>query len=142
LSNDWYETALAQCEEMRGKLGIIEQLIRDQARESNPMLGKIRWQNLIIDTRIPCVSIAEQSTALTYKEWQILRYLVINRNEWRNYTQIANHIWGDDLDGRGTSTTIKTYICQIRKKIRPLNIIETHSGCGYRCFLPDEEVQG
>ena len=140
MNDAWRAQAIALCAEMRQKIEEVEQLLHstDRLLCNNPEVSEVRWRNLIIDTYAPFVSVAGSAIHLTQTEWQILSYLAINKNKWCHHSLIAHHVWRDDIDGVGTSITIKTYICHIRKKLQPLAIIESLYGSGYRCFLPEE----
>jgi DNA-binding response OmpR family regulator len=135
----WERDIITLIEDARRKLDLAEQIMREQGQDNRPdPLRQIRWRNLVIDTCVRHVTVAGQPLPLTQREWQVLRYLVLHRNQWCRYQQIAQSIWGMDIDGRGSPETLKTHVCHLRKKLRPLNIIESLPGSGYRCNLPEE----
>ncbi|MGA1976926.1 MAG: response regulator transcription factor [Bacteroidales bacterium] len=72
---------------------------------------------------------------LTKKEFDLLQYLVFNRNKVLTRQQLYEHIWGNILDDQYDSNFIDVHIKNLRKK---LNLhaatpwLETVRGIGYR----------
>lgn len=70
--------------------------------------------------------------SLTSKEYQLLEYLLYNREKVLSREKIENHIWNYDYEG-GTNV-IDVYIRYLRKKIDdgfPTKLIHTVRGAGY-----------
>ena len=70
--------------------------------------------------------------SLTSKEYQLLEYLLYNKEKVLSREQIENHIWNYDYEG-GTNV-IDVYIRYLRKKIDdgfPTKLIHTVRGAGY-----------
>jgi two-component system, OmpR family, response regulator len=69
---------------------------------------------------------------LTPKEFELLQYLMENRNQVLNREQIINGVWGYDFVGE--TNVVDVYIRYLRKKIDyPFNkqLIQTYRGIGY-----------
>lgn len=69
---------------------------------------------------------------LTSKEYQLLEYLLYNKEKVLSREKIENHIWNYDYEG-GTNV-IDVYIRYLRKKIDdgfPTKLIHTVRGAGY-----------
>ena len=69
---------------------------------------------------------------LTSKEYQLLEYLLYNKEKVLSRERIENHIWNYDYEG-GTNV-IDVYIRYLRKKIDdgfPTKLIHTVRGAGY-----------
>ena len=69
---------------------------------------------------------------LTSKEYQLLEYLLYNKEKVLSREKIENHIWNFDYEG-GTNV-IDVYIRYLRKKIDdgfPTKLIHTVRGAGY-----------
>ena len=69
---------------------------------------------------------------LTSKEYQLLEYLLYNKEQVLSREKIENHIWNFDYEG-GTNV-IDVYIRYLRKKIDdgfPTKLIHTVRGAGY-----------
>jgi DNA-binding response OmpR family regulator len=72
---------------------------------------------------------------ITRKEFDLLFYLVINRNKVLTRHQLYEHIWGNTLDDQYDSNFIDVHIKNIRKKLiahAPAPWLETVRGVGYR----------
>jgi DNA-binding response OmpR family regulator len=77
----------------------------------------------------------EQEVILTRKEYDLLHYLIINRNKVLTRNQLYEHIWGNILDDQYDSNFIDVHIKNLRKKLNeyaPTPWIETVRGVGYR----------
>jgi DNA-binding response OmpR family regulator len=72
---------------------------------------------------------------LTKKEYDLLHYLVLNRNKVLTRHQLYEHIWGNILDDQYDSNFIDVHIKNLRKKLNfhsPSPWLETVRGVGYR----------
>ena len=77
------------------------------------------------------VMVNGEKITLTKKEFDMLCYLLKNKNLVLTRDQILNHIWGYSFDGE--SRTVDVHIRTLRKKLGDAgNIIETIRGVGYR----------
>jgi DNA-binding response OmpR family regulator len=72
---------------------------------------------------------------LTKKEYDLLQYLVLNRDKVLTRQQLYEHIWGNILDDQYDSNFIDVHIKNLRKKLNhhaPSPWLETVRGVGYR----------
>ncbi len=72
---------------------------------------------------------------LTRKEFDLLQYLVINKNKVLTRQQLYEHIWGNILEDQYDSNFIDVHIKNLRKKLNqhaPTPWLETVRGIGYR----------
>jgi DNA-binding response OmpR family regulator len=69
---------------------------------------------------------------LTYKEFELLRFLMVNRGKVVSRQAILNHVWGYDF--YGGLRTVDAHIRRLRSKIETLapGAIETIRNVGYR----------
>lgn len=77
----------------------------------------------------------ENEVEITKKEFDLLCYLVINKNRVMARHQLYEHIWGNTLDDQYDSNFIDVHIKNIRKKLNmyaPTPWLETVRGVGYR----------
>lgn len=75
---------------------------------------------------------------LTRKEFDVLHYLILNKNKVLTRLQLAEHIWGNILEDESESNYIDVHIKNIRKKLaiyEDPDWIETVRGIGYRVKL-------
>lgn len=92
-----------------------------------------------IDTVGMTVKINGQTTELTQKEFQLLLFLVINKNKVISKNAIAEHLWGDDMDIASNYDFIYAHIKNLRKKIIAAggeDRIRSVYGVGYKMQLP------
>lgn len=92
----------------------------------------LQIDDLIIDTNKKLVSRNEKTIELTAKEYEILEYLMQNKDRILSREQIREHIW--DFGYEGESNIIDVLIKNIRKKITFENskqLIFTKRGLGY-----------
>jgi two-component system, OmpR family, KDP operon response regulator KdpE len=83
-----------------------------------------------------------EKIALTPKEYQLLRYFMINRGRMLTHKQILNEVWGPAHGGN--TQYLRVYVGQIREKLEadPSNpqLIVTESGVGYRMEVVPSET--
>ena len=79
---------------------------------------------------------------LTKKEFDLLLYLLLNKNVVLTRQQLYEHIWGNILDDQYDSNFIDVHIKNLRKKLNghaPTPWLETVRGVGYRISVREEE---
>ena len=92
-----------------------------------------------IDTVSKCVTIAGRQVELTQKEFQLLLFLLINKNRVLSKNTIAQHLWGDDMDFPDNYDFIYSHIKNLRKKMITAggeDCIKSMYGEGYKMQLP------
>lgn len=85
--------------------------------------------NIKFNSKLNYVNNSSIKTKLPLKEAQILKYLINNANRCISQDELSSNIW--TYEGSPTSSTIRTYIKNIRK-ILGEDYIETIKGVGYR----------
>lgn len=92
----------------------------------------IEIDDLLIDTASMHVERAGKSISLSAKEYELLRYLAMNKGIVLSRNKIEDHIWNYDYEG-GTNV-VDVYIRYLRKKIDDgfeKKLIHTVRGAGY-----------
>jgi DNA-binding response OmpR family regulator len=92
-----------------------------------------------IDTISKSVIINGKTVDLTQKEFQLLLFLVVNRNRILSKNSIAQHLWGDHVDFPDNYDFIYSHIKNLRKKIIAAgghDSIKSMYGEGYKMQLP------
>lgn len=82
----------------------------------------------------------KESIDLTKKEYDLLRYLVLNKNRILDRLQLTEHIWGEFFEDDFDSNYIDVHIKNIRRKLTKFDEtkwIKTFRGIGYK-FIVDE----
>ncbi len=75
---------------------------------------------------------------LTKKEFEILNYLVLNKNRVISRTNLTEHVWGDILEINSDSNFVDVHVKNLRKKLSqfaPADWFETVRSIGYRINL-------
>lgn len=89
--------------------------------EINPAANEVRVNN--------------QKVELTKKEYDLLLYLITNKNRVLTKVSIAEHLWGDYMDMADNFDFIYTHIKNLRRKIEEqggANYMQTVYGLGYK----------
>lgn len=108
----------------------IAAIIRRKNFDGNNIL---KAGDLVIDTLAKTVQINNQSIDLTRKEYQLLLYFASNKNRVISKTAIAEHLWGDNMEGN--FDFIYTHIKNLRKKLTEAcnhDYIKSVYGMGYK----------
>jgi DNA-binding response OmpR family regulator len=104
----------------------IEQLAK------NPSLKEIRSGEVVIDEDSYTAKIKGRTLDLTFKEFELLKYLAQHPGRVFSRSQLLQEIWGYDYFG-GTRT-VDVHIRRLRSKLGPEfeSIIDTVRNVGYR----------
>ncbi|MEZ4553568.1 MAG: winged-helix domain-containing protein [Dehalococcoidia bacterium] len=95
----------------------------------------LRRRGLVIDLERYTVSVDGEVVDLTYKEYELLRFLATNAGKPFTREALLNRVWGYDY--YGGSRTVDVHIRRIRAKIeRHEAYIDTVRNVGYR-FIED-----
>ena len=102
------------------------------ALEKNPSLKEIRSGEVVIDEDSYTAKIKGRSLDLTFKEFELLKYLAQHPGRVFSRSQLLQEIWGYDYFG-GTRT-VDVHIRRLRSKLGPEfeSIIDTVRIFGYR----------
>ena len=93
--------------------------------------GLLRRGELEIDQERYTVRLADMAVDLTYKEYELLRFLATHPGKAFTREQLLNQVWGYDY--YGGSRTVDVHVRRIRSKIeRRQAYIETVRNVGYR----------
>ncbi|MCL2884085.1 MAG: response regulator transcription factor [Oscillospiraceae bacterium] len=91
----------------------------------------LRVQNVTLDTEKHLVTVDGRETALTYKEFELLRLLMEHRGAVLTREKILSQIW--DIDFEGESRTVDMHIKTLRQKLGAGGeVIHTVRGVGYK----------
>ncbi len=110
----------------RELLARIRALLR---RKSNEITNKITIKNITLDLQKREVLKDNIAINLTNKEFELLEYLIINKNLILTRTQISEYI-SKELEFGFSSNVVDVHIKNIRKKLNS-DIIETIRGIGF-----------
>ena len=107
----------------------IKRLLR---RESPDSSEQIRRGDMVIDLAKCEVSVAGRPILLTFKEYQLLKFLAGNQGRVFSRDALLNKVWGYEY--YGGDRTVDVHIKRLRSKIEDGNhsFIETVRNIGYR----------
>jgi len=117
---------------------LIELLSRINAvarRKFRITANEITLGDFIMNTESRKLFCKGNEVELTKKEYELLYYLVLNKNKVLTRHQLYEHIWGNILDDQYDSNFIDVHIKNLRKKLNAHSAtpwLETVRGVGYR----------
>ncbi len=123
--------------EARLRLAIGRVVVAEEADED----GEMRLGDLVIDESAYSARIRGRSLDLTYKEFELLRFLAGHGGRVFTRAQLLQEVWGYDYFG-GTRT-VDVHVRRLRAKLGPEHevLIGTVRNVGYR-FVPPREEEG
>ena len=92
----------------------------------------VRLDGLVVDLENYEVTLDGEPLDLTFKEYELLRFLITRRGRVFTREALLNHVWGYDYFGG--ARTVDVHIRRIRAKLGPTceDYIETVRNVGYR----------
>lgn len=116
--------------------GVMELISRIKAvlRRSKRLEESLKvlcLENLCIDNRKHEVRVGENEITLTYKEYELLFYLMKNKGLVVSRDKLINEVWGYDFEGE--SRTVDVHIRTLRLKLGDAGkLIQTIRSVGYK----------
>jgi hypothetical protein len=105
----------------------IDKLVVGAANEDEPAKG------IVVDVQRKKVFADGNNAELTYKEFELLNYLIENEGETISREEIIDVIWAEDELNAPNDRTIDVHVRRLRAKIAGYeDIIRTVRGGGYR----------
>ncbi len=114
----------------------IYSLLRRLKFDGNSVLV---MNELSIDPQSRQVKVFETPVDLTKSEYELLMYLITNKNQVISKTSIAEHLVGEYVDGLSSLDFLYLHVKNLRKKLIAAganDYIKTVYGVGYK-FLPE-----
>ncbi|HEY0432715.1 MAG TPA: response regulator transcription factor [Chitinophagaceae bacterium] len=97
--------------------------------------NRIQCGDVLVDLNEKSVHASGHLIELTRKEYDLLLYFLGNRNRVISKEAIAEHLWGDNMEGAGNFDFIYTHIKNLRKKLMHAgapDYIRSVYGMGYK----------
>ena len=98
----------------------------------------VELANVKLDLDDRTLHIDNQPLPLNRKEFDILSYMVVNKNRLVNKTSLAEHVWGDHMDEADDYEFIYSQIKNLRKKLKESQAgieIQAVYGLGYKLVV-------
>jgi len=108
----------------------VRRVLSSRSAEEDPNL--LRRGDLTIDHTSYKVFVGSRPVELTYKEYELLRFLALNEGKVCTREMLLNRVWGYDF--YGGARTVDVHIRRLRSKIEDAHhdLIETVRNVGYR----------
>jgi two-component system, OmpR family, response regulator CiaR len=108
--------------------------VRALLRRRGPLDNEagLEYHRLVLNVRMKEASIGGERVELTQKEFELLEYLLRNREQILTRDQICMRVWG--LDSDVGSNVVDVYVYYLRKKLKAFDyehIIHTVRNVGY-----------
>ena len=101
---------------------------RNAPEPETPVKGGV-----IIDISRKRVLLDNESAPLTYKEFELLQYLVLREGRTIDRSELIGSLWGQDEDDAPNERTIDVHVRRLRSKLGAYeDIVRTVRGVGYR----------
>ncbi len=116
--------------------GVMELISRINAairRSGNASIAsdKLRCLNISLDNKRHSVTVDDENINLTYKEYELLNYLMLNKEVVLSRDKIMESVWGYDFEGE--SRTVDMHIKTLRQKLGSAGEhIKTVRNVGYK----------
>ena len=113
--------------------GVMELISRINAllRRTGHRTETLAYQNIALDSARRKITADGESVSLTYKEYELLHYLLLNAGLVMSREKILEAVWGWDFEGE--SRTLDMHIRTLRQKLRSAGEhIKTVRNVGYR----------
>lgn len=106
----------------------VKALLRRSSQAENEKFYTLK--EIFMDDEKHCVYVSDQLVELTYKEYELLKLLMINHEIVLNRDTIMERIWGTDFEGE--SRTLDMHIKTLRQKLKEAgSYIKTIRNVGY-----------
>jgi len=132
---DDYVTKPFAIEELLARMRVALKRVKSFTEDASTVL---QLKNLTIDSAKRIVKVDDEEVELTKREFELLFYLIKNKNIVITRDQILNNVWGYDYIGE--TNVVDVYIRYLRTKLDDkynTKYIHTIRGVGY--FAKDEE---
>lgn len=110
----------------------IAAIIRRKSLHGSAVL---HFEEIKADTVARTISVFDKNLVLTRKEYDLLVYLILNKNRILSKTTIAEHLWGDEMGMADNHDFIYTHIKNLRRKLMQAGggeYIHSVYGMGYK----------
>jgi len=146
VSHDWGidDVVLHTCgpAELEARIRLAIGRIAAEREAADPDAHVIRTGEVVVDEATYTAKISGRPLDLTFKEFELLKFLAQHPGRVFTREQLLQEVWGYDYFG-GTRT-VDVHVRRLRAKLGPENetLIGTVRNVGYRFVLPAKEQEG
>jgi DNA-binding response OmpR family regulator len=143
VAHDWAmdDVVLHTCgpAELEARIRLAIGRLAAQREADDPAAHVIRTGEVVVDDATYTAKVSGRSLDLTYKEFELLKFLAQHPGRVFTRQQLLQEVWGYDYFG-GTRT-VDVHVRRLRAKLGPENehFIGTVRNVGYRFVLPTKE---
>ncbi len=143
VTHDWAmdDVVLHTCgpAELEGRIRLAIGRLAAEREAADPTAHVIRSGEVVVDDATYTAKISGRALDLTYKEFELLKYLAQHPGRVFTRQQLLQEVWGYDYFG-GTRT-VDVHVRRLRAKLGPENehLIGTVRNVGYRFVLPSKD---
>lgn len=104
-------------------------------RRNQSGTDRISFEEISLDMDAKEAFVNDELLDLTRKEFELLHYLIVNKNRLLTKQAIAEHLWGDYMDSAGSFDFVYQHIKNLRKRIGEAggnDYVKTVYGAGYK----------
>jgi DNA-binding response OmpR family regulator len=146
VSHDWGidDVLLHTCgpAELEARIKLAIGRLAAERESADPDAHVIRTGEVVVDEATYTAKISGRPLDLTFKEFELLKFLAQHPGRVFTREQLLQEVWGYDYFG-GTRT-VDVHVRRLRAKLGPENetLIGTVRNVGYRFVLPAKEQEG
>ena len=143
VAHDWGmdDVVLHTCgpAELEARIKLAIGRLHAQREADDPASHVIRSGEVVVDDATYTAKLSGRSLDLTFKEFELLKYLAQHPGRVFSRQQLLQEVWGYDYFG-GTRT-VDVHVRRLRAKLGPENeiLIGTVRNVGYRFVLPAKD---
>jgi DNA-binding response OmpR family regulator len=128
--------------ELEARIKLAIGRLAAQREAADPEAHVIRSGEVIVDDATYTAKIGKRHLDLTFKEFELLKFLAQHPGRVFSRQQLLQEVWGYDYFG-GTRT-VDVHVRRLRAKLGPDNetLIGTVRNVGYRFVIPAKEPSG
>ena len=126
--------ALAPKDAAGRNIDLVRTALRDpELTGKGAVVEPDRQSGIVVDTQRRRLLANGENAGLTYREFDLINYLIDNQGETISRRELINAVWADDIEAAPNDRTIDVHIRRLRSKITGYeDIIRTIRGGGYR----------
>ena len=125
--------------ELEARIRLAIGRLAAQREADDPAAHVIRTGEVVVDDATYTAKVSGRALDLTYKEFELLKFLAQHPGRVFTRQQLLQEVWGYDYFG-GTRT-VDVHVRRLRAKLGPENehLIGTVRNVGYRFVLPAKD---
>jgi DNA-binding response OmpR family regulator len=126
--------------ELEARMKLATGRLRAEREADDPEAHVIRSGEVVVDEATYTAKLGRRVLDLTFKEFELLKYLAQHPGRVFSRQQLLQEVWGYDYFG-GTRT-VDVHVRRLRAKLGPEHetLIGTVRNVGYRFVLPSQEL--